>query len=278
MRWALVPLVLASSVGLSQADGDPFDTANPRDVRASRLFVEGRQLLADGNETAACDRFEQSLDAERAPGTAMNLAVCMEHRGYLGQALQLFEDAAARLRAADAVERAQFAQTRVDALVPRVATLTVRLTNAPDGVTIRIRDRRIAANSPTPITPGLVSIVARTPDGRESRAQVQAVVKGAYITTIPAFAPRVDDESDKPPKEAAIVGGAGILASIGLMVVAAGVELQSNSRDGYVPYYLVGALLSGLGVGAYFAAPREPPFVMPTVTSTSAGLSFSGRF
>ena len=56
-------------------------------VEAEQLFREGREAMKRADYALACPSFERSLALDPALGTLLNLAVCEEKRGRLGQAL-----------------------------------------------------------------------------------------------------------------------------------------------------------------------------------------------
>ena len=50
------------------------------------LFAEGGKLVADGDHTAACPKFEESFHLDPGIGTGFNLADCWEHIGRTASA------------------------------------------------------------------------------------------------------------------------------------------------------------------------------------------------
>src|SRR5262245_20159289 len=60
--------------------------ADEAEDRADRLFRQAQEKMAANEIDAACRLFAQSLEADRAIGTLLNLAVCHEKQGRLATA------------------------------------------------------------------------------------------------------------------------------------------------------------------------------------------------
>lgn len=90
------------------APASPSDTA-----RADELFREGRTLMEQGRYTEACEAFAESMSYERALGTLLNLATCVERSGDTQRACSLFAQARDLARDKGSVEREKFAASRL---------------------------------------------------------------------------------------------------------------------------------------------------------------------
>jgi hypothetical protein len=77
-------------------------------LRAQQLFDEGKQLIAKGDYPAGCSKMEQSLDADPALGTLMNLADCRRREGNIPAACSLFTEAQKWARDTGSVDRERF--------------------------------------------------------------------------------------------------------------------------------------------------------------------------
>ncbi|NUO54275.1 MAG: hypothetical protein HOV80_35980, partial [Polyangiaceae bacterium] len=97
----------------TEAPGDkpadkPADTAAPAEdenvsdadkARSTKLFEEGRALMAEGKYDLACTKLEESHKLRPGIGALFNLADCNERRGRLGTADKLFSEVAERTKA-----------------------------------------------------------------------------------------------------------------------------------------------------------------------------------
>lgn len=62
-------------------------------ARAEQMFMEARRLMEAGLLKEACHLFEESMHADAAIGTLMNLGVCRERLGQKLEACHAFTDA-----------------------------------------------------------------------------------------------------------------------------------------------------------------------------------------
>lgn len=69
-----------------------------------------------GQMDEACARFSESLELDRAVGTLLNLANCMERSGRVPRACELYAEARELAMAAGSDARAGFARDRHAAL------------------------------------------------------------------------------------------------------------------------------------------------------------------
>jgi hypothetical protein len=106
----------------SEADEPKHDPAV-----AQALFTEGRKLMAAGDYVAACPKFADSEALDPAPGTALNLAACLEKAGKLASAWAAYETAEAVAQQAGQRERASGAKKRAATLEPKLSHLTVQV-------------------------------------------------------------------------------------------------------------------------------------------------------
>jgi hypothetical protein len=164
---------------VATAQPDPAD-------HAAKLFEEGRDLAQAGKYDEACARFQASLELVPAVGTQLNLADCLEHRGQLASAWQLF-DAAARADAAGFPARSKMARGRADTIAPHLVTLVIRVAE-PAGTTLTIAGQSVpsAAEVTRLVGAGPIEVVA-VAAGRPRFAQTVHGAEGQRIVVdVPA--------------------------------------------------------------------------------------------
>ncbi len=165
VRRIVVPGVLLAALSFT---GNVAAQAATSSAEAEALFDAGRAALDRKDYATACERFAGSNKLEPAVGTVLNLAYCNEMQGKLATAWANYREALYKLPPGDS--RAATAQTRLDALQPRLAYLTLRAVGLTkestvllDGVTIPVE----ALGVPVPIDPGPHEVIVRSP-GRQT--------------------------------------------------------------------------------------------------------------
>ena len=145
--------------------------------RAAALFKEGRAAMQRDAFAEACPKFAESAKLDPAPGTILNLALCQEALGRIGQALESFRIVIALLPPDD--ERVPFAKEHAGALEPRVPRLTLLVPpEVPasakvlcDGEEVAHADLGVA----DPIEPGSHEVTLRIPGERDARFPITLV-------------------------------------------------------------------------------------------------------
>lgn len=129
---ALVAVISVAGVASAQAPKSP-------EVRmvAQALFEEGRRLMSEGEQAAACVKFEESDRLDRAMGTQFHLADCYELTSRLASAWILFVDVAAQARANGQIDRGEAAQKRASALEPRLNRVLIEVERPFEGLEVR---------------------------------------------------------------------------------------------------------------------------------------------
>jgi len=159
---AAVAFAIALVIASSGAGAEPAAKQE-----AARLFEEGRALAAgQAKFAAACERFEQSLLLDRAPGTELNLGDCHEHLGHLASAWHWFTDAASAFEQLHDGERAAYARARAEAVQPRLAAVTVELRDiGVAGLVVTIAGRTVALGSQIRelVDPGRIAVHVEAP-------------------------------------------------------------------------------------------------------------------
>ncbi|MEJ7604352.1 MAG: hypothetical protein WKG01_41210 [Kofleriaceae bacterium] len=162
-------------------------------AEGARLFEEGRALVREGRYAEACDRFAQSYQLDRAPGTQLNLGDCAQREGQLRRAWLLFDDAARSYQKAGREVAAKHARGLAVALEPRLATVIVKLAEPQlAGLALRIGDHAAAPASQIVehLEAGTVTITATAP-GREPFTTAATGELGKQVMVeIPVLAPQ----------------------------------------------------------------------------------------
>jgi hypothetical protein len=111
--------------------------AAPRDD-ATRLFVEGRELLKRGDRARACARFRESQALDPRVGTLLNVARCAEEEGHLLAAVKAWR-AAVAMANANGDARVALARDRQREAEERTPQLEIRLgADIPPGADVRL--------------------------------------------------------------------------------------------------------------------------------------------
>jgi hypothetical protein len=195
---AAASLLLATTlVGSARAQAP----SGSEKVTAEALFEEGRRLVAGGKYGEACPKFQASQKLDPSAGTLLNLASCWEKQGRTATAWGAYKEAAS---AADAAGRRDYlatAQRHADALVPKLARLTVSVDKPVDGLQIK-RDGTPVDGAewgvPIPVDTGSHTIEASAPGHKGWASAVavgqdgaQAALTVPELEALPAEAPAV---------------------------------------------------------------------------------------
>lgn len=158
-------------------------------VAAESLFEEGRKLVAAGKYAEACPKFAGSEQLNPSAATLLNLASCWEKTGRAATAWATYHEAAS---AANAVGRADYvatAQRHADALAPRLAHLTVSVTQPANGLEIKRDDVPVPAAEwgvAIPVDSGTHSLGATAPGYAPWTMAVVVPADGSVVTaTVP---------------------------------------------------------------------------------------------
>jgi hypothetical protein len=133
---------------------------------ADALYADAKTLAEAGNWSAACPKFEASLEASRTLGTLLNLADCLEQEKKLARALERWDEAIALAKEKND-ERVKFATERKAAIEPRVPTLVLDVKQGPDKLGVSVGKRNVEADRfglPLRVDPGKVPIVVSRDD------------------------------------------------------------------------------------------------------------------
>jgi hypothetical protein len=215
----------------------PAETASPADRAAAQaLFDQGRDLMARGQATEACPRFEESQRLDSGLGTQYHLATCYEAVDRLASAHTLFLEVAAQARILGQARREQLARERADALAARLTKLTIEVPHAGGAELVVERDGspvgRAQWGLPVPVDPGVHRVQASAP-GLSTWAVEIDVPNDAGVHTVSVPPLVVERESSfftPTSRKAGLVAlGVGV-ATIGLGSVFA-IQAHSKNQD-----------------------------------------------
>ncbi len=164
---SLILVTAQQSFAQSQNNNLASCMANPRDAAAAAvLFHEGYKLRQEGQDDAACKKFEESARLDPMAGTLMNLAECRANQGKIAtasgwyhKAVILAENQGDKVLLEKATEHAR----ELDA---ELSYLEIQVERPLPGLEIRRDDVIIGAaqlNEPLPIDPGTHVITASAP-------------------------------------------------------------------------------------------------------------------
>lgn len=151
---------------------------------AEALFVEAKQLTADGNYDEACPKFLASYKLDRTLGTLLNLADCHEHVGRIATSWAEWGEAIEMARRMGD-DRVEFATKRRDALTSRLPKLTVKIDDPVDGLDVYRDDTKVepgAYNLPLPVDPGEHTVSVRR--GKDVLEQKKAEATEGAASTV----------------------------------------------------------------------------------------------
>jgi hypothetical protein len=206
---------------------------------ATKLFNDGRALMAAGRMIEACAKLEESEHLDPAPGTLLNLAVCHESIGRTATAWAEFCDArvaAQRDGRADRVALAERHARALEAKLSRLAITVSQLAEVPqlevrrDGVSLA----REAWGTPLPVDPGEHLIEASAPGRAVRRVRVRVEADGGTRTValapleveagiVPATTPATTAATTTALRQARPSGRAAAVALAGGGLLAIGV-------------------------------------------------------
>jgi hypothetical protein len=211
---------------------------------AESLFQEAQSLMAAGNVTAACGKFESSYALDPGLGTKLYLADCYDRAGKSASAWALFKEAESIAQTTDQAEREKSAATRAQELEQRLSRLEIRVPREgmPPNLELTLNGSPIPSaslGSALPVDPGTQTIVARA-DGYLPRTVTVDVPVGPVSTAVDV--PPLEREPSKPaPLSATADTPAQVASSEGdfqrvLGFATGGLGLVSLGASGFFAY------------------------------------------
>ena len=213
------------------------------------LFDKGLADMEAGRYDTGCPALAESYRIDPRPGTLFTLAECEAKRGRIRTAVARYaeylalHDKLPPHKRAVQLDRAKIAQKQKAGLTPLIPELTLRLSaDAPPGVVVERDGETVdpaSMGAPIALDPGEHVIVARGPDGAETKVRVTLVPGERRSVSL--------DVGRAPPPEPAGVparrwaayatGGLGVLG-VGLGVVTGALmiskkgAIEDGCRDG----------------------------------------------
>jgi hypothetical protein len=306
-------------VGFAVA-GTAIAHAGPDDetAKAEAVFRQGRELLKQGKEAEACDRFREALaDDHNAIGAMLNVAQCDEKAGKVASAAKLFADARDRAREQSEGDSPllRAAGDHIAQLTPEIPYLAIAFTEPPTPdttLTIDHDDVPIAQAGHVPVDPGTVTVVVSRPGRVPYETKVEIGKREQKAIAVPKLAyPVVVDRGWRTAgKELTISGAAALAASVITTTVAKRENADAIARgkcpnsssttmlcsvhesDRANKWYTIGNVMTYVGfVGGAAAAGglylwlfgshpahKEHVSIGPDVGIDHAGLYATGRF
>ncbi len=250
--------VTATAFLLGSLDaGKAAHAADPATAQA--LFDQGRKLMAQERWAEACPKLEESQRLDPAGGTLLHLALCREHEGRTATAWALYQDALAQAKHDARKDRAKIAQERIDALVPRLPRLRVRVAQANrkiEGFALSRDDVGVGAaqwGEPLPVDPGPHVLSAKATGRRpwSTKVDVPARAQEVVVEVPELESEAAQSEAPKPEGPASpwrledgkrgdgqrtaglVIGGVGIVGVIvgsvfGVIAISKGKEADKE--------------------------------------------------
>jgi hypothetical protein len=203
---------------------------------ATRLFNEGRDLMAQKRFREACDKFEEGYSRAKGLGLQYHMADCYEALGQLARAYELFSEVADVAGRVGQHDRQKIALARAEALVPRLSRMSLRVEQPVPGLTLLVDDEPLPASqwsASLPIDSGRHEVVASARGYETWRTAVE--VKGGETVqlSVPALKPLADGAppGDPMPADAPADGVSGamvaglVIGGVGLVGVGVGAAL-----------------------------------------------------
>jgi tetratricopeptide (TPR) repeat protein len=235
-------VIACASMQLCRVDAAAQPEPSHDDLAAAEaLFIEGRELTAEGRFAEACVKFETSMALAPRLGVQLNVANCYERIGKTASAWRAFGEAAALARQL-ADEREAFARQRYQALVRTLAKLIIKApAGAPIPDLVVLRDGATIAPSSygvaIPVDPGVHTVTVTAPGRISWSAPTTIVAAGEVVTVlVPALPIRREPRADvtsAPPESARrrLTPATWIAAGIGAAGIGFGTVLGLSARS-----------------------------------------------
>jgi len=227
----------------------PAGAPSPETVKkATDAFKQGTSLFQQKKFALALDQFRTSYATVQSPNSALYVARCLVEMGQTKEAYAQFKKVIAEADARSKTEP-KYAPTRdsakaeLDELMAKVASLTIIVSGAPEGSSLRVGGAIVPKESwgtPLPQDPGPVDAVLEVP-GKPPVTQRVTLKKGEKQSiTLTAPVDQVVTPPPPPPKQeesgpsvmlplAITFGGIGVIG-MGMFGVAGGMSLGTYSE------------------------------------------------
>ncbi len=277
--------------------------ADAKQQEADKLFVEGRELIKQGNAKAACDRFQRAIELDKAaPGVMLNLGLCNEKLGKLGTSLRWYrkaQRAASEAKPERLTDYEEAASTAINQLALRVATVRIKLAS---DVEVRIAGAAVSSDEleSYAVDAGTHEVEARAPGKTSFKTtltianQEQKELVVPELVDAPVNVVRVEvTDPGRTRRMIGVgvgVGGVGMIAGSALWAKSVsdqfgedGVDKPNAEKKLTIATVIgvAGIAMIGTGVYLYIAAPeqeRNATALAPVITHDQLGFALSGSF
>ena len=205
LRRSFAPFVCALVLSASVLHAAPVMADEPASnsaALAEALFDEGRKLLTAGRFDEACTKFEGSQKLDPGLGTLLFLGECYERGERYASAWARFREAAS-VAAASRDPRETVARDRATKLEAQIARLTIAVSEAAEGLEVRLDGQPIPKASwgvALPSDPGPHTIEARAAGFTTWTKKVELPKTAAQETVVvPPLVPAPKEEVTPPP-------------------------------------------------------------------------------
>jgi hypothetical protein len=211
------------------------------EAAAEALFAEGKRLAAEGKLAEACPKFAESNRLDRGAGTLIHLADCYEKNHQSASAWATFKEAASAAQGLGRADWEKLASARAAALEPKLAKLTIRVTDPADKIEVT-RDGTPTSSAswsvPIPVDVGTHVVAASAPGRKPFKASVTVSKDGER------------DEVVVPPLDVAPIAAVGSPSPAPANGDTQSGSTQSGSTQRTVGYVVGGVGIAGLAAGA----------------------------
>lgn len=249
--------VLHGAALLLFAGSPRIATAQTAEAIAESLFIEGKQLYNDQKYDEACRKLAQSHEADPAGGTVTLLAMCYEQLGRTASAWAKYGEALAMARRDGRQDRAQKAQSRIEALAPTLSYVNVVLWDESSkhlSMEFVLDDVAIPLliNAKVPMDPGVHHLQVRAKGYQPYTTEFEVGASAPLFTVrIPKLEP-LPAEASKPEAKPLAAAQAGGDRSHSVAVPPQADRNSSPTTMRTLGWFTGGAGLVALGFGAYF--------------------------
>lgn len=170
-------------------------TATAQTGSLEQRFKQAQTLHDAGRCNAALPQFEELVAATQSPNARLYVARCLRQLGRLAEAYEQMRSTLKEARTAAGADQ-RYAATRNAAaaelalLEPLVGRLLIRLTERPNGMTLRLNGRLLstaALTEPVPVAPGPFVLTAEAP-GRAAH-RVSGTTYGGALASLDVIWP-----------------------------------------------------------------------------------------
>jgi hypothetical protein len=207
----LVPAVLAAASLVLLA---PSAAWAANEAAAEALFVEAQKLVKEKKYAEACPKFAESNRLDRGAGTLIHLADCYEKNKQTASAWATYKEAASAAQALGRADWQKLATQRSNALEPKLAKLTIKVSDPVDKLEVTKDGAPYAQASwgvALPVDVGSHTVEASAPGYKPFQTIVSVSKDGEKLDVVvpkleaapkaAAEAPKPETAKPPPPKE-----------------------------------------------------------------------------